>query len=82
MHQETTPVMGPGLAPAMASPVVPDREDPPIEVWPVLQVGDTVEIDGAPFEVARLNESTVVLRPISKQRTARQIVDDMQRRGA
>ncbi len=52
----------------------------PLDVkWPRLEVGQLVEIEGAPFRVARLNASTVVLRPESGKYSARNIMDKIRR---
>lgn len=52
----------------------------PLDIkWPHLEVGQLLEIEGAPFRVARLNASTVVLRPESGKYSARYIMGKIRR---
>ena len=53
----------------------------PLDIdWPKLSVGELIRIKNAPFRVARLNASTVVLRPESGKYSARNVMRKIGRR--
>lgn len=60
-------IEGPGGADVITEEQVPDT-------WPTFTVGETLMIKGFPFQILRINRSSIVVQPVLGNKPARQLI--------